>query len=209
MTPAASLPLRERKKAETWAALHEAAASLALQDGLDQTTVEAIAASAGVSQRTFFNYFQVKEDAILGLREPVLDVDQLSGISTTATDLVGQVSRLLVTVARTALGGTDRARRRQLIARYPHLGRRHMDYMVKAESLVCQGISVALAQDPVWEGGAEGFSREEAARMLVMIAGVPIRFELTATDFDPVEGISAETLGPSLALLHDLLRKLS
>jgi len=70
-------------------------------------------------------------------------------------------------------------------------------------------VLIALAQDPAWAGGAEGFSREEAARMLVMIAGVPIRFELTATDFDPVEGISTETLGSSLALLHDLLRKLS
>ncbi len=45
--------------------------------------------------------------------------------------------------------------------------------------------------------------------MLVMIAGVPIRFNLTSADFDPVEGISAETLRPSLALLHHLLRKLS
>ena len=209
MTTAASLPLRERKKAETWAALHEAAASLALQHGVDQTTVEAIASKAGVSPRTFFNYFQVKEDAILGLREPVLDEEHLSRISTTADDVVGQVSRLLVTVAGTAMGGTDRARRRQLIARYPHLGRRHMDYMVTAESLVCQGISGVLARDPAWAAGGEGFGLEESARMLVMIAGVPFRFDLTSTDFDPVAGISTETLGPSLALLHDLLRKVS
>ncbi|MEO3933795.1 helix-turn-helix domain-containing protein [Micrococcaceae bacterium Sec7.4] len=209
MTNAAALPLRERKKAETWAALHEAAASLALRHGVDETTVEAVASSAGVSARTFFNYFQVKEDAILGLREPVLEASQLSRISTTADDLVGQISRLLVTVAWTAIGGTDRARRRQLIARYPNLGRRHMDYMVKAEGLVCQGIAGVLAQDPAWAAGAEGFGPEEAARMLVMIAGVPIRFDLTSANFDPVEGISAETLGPSLALLHHLLRKIS
>ncbi|MDN4645005.1 TetR/AcrR family transcriptional regulator [Arthrobacter sp. PsM3] len=209
MTTAAPLPLRERKKAETWGALHESAASLALQHGVDETTVEAIAASAGVSPRTFFNYFHVKEDAILGLREPVLEPAQLSRISVTADDLVGQISRLLVTVAWTAIGGTDRARRRQLIARYPNLARRHMDYMVKAERLVSQGISGLLAQDPVWAAGAEGFGPEEAARMLVMIAGVPIRFNITSADFDPVEGISAETLGPSLTLLHDLLRKIS
>lgn len=209
MTATASLPLRERKKAETWAALHEAAASLALQHGVDQTTVEAVAASAGVSPRTFFNYFQVKEDAILGLREPVLEDAQLSRVSVTADDLVGQISRLLITVAWTAIGGSDRARRRQLIARYPNLGRRHMDYMVKAEGLVCQGISALLGRDPAWAAGAEGYGPEEAARMLVMIAGVPIRFNLTSADFDPVEGISAETLGPSLALLHDLLRKIS
>ncbi|WP_160664784.1 TetR/AcrR family transcriptional regulator [Pseudarthrobacter sp. ATCC 49987] len=209
MTNVAALPLRERKKAETWAALHEAAASLALRHGVDETTVEAVASSAGVSARTFFNYFQVKEDAILGLREPVLEASQLSRISTAADDLVGQISRLLVTVAWTAIGGTDRARRRQLIARYPNLGRRHMDYMVKAEGLVCQGIAGVLAQDPAWAAGAEGFGPEEVARMLVMIAGVPIRFDLTSANFDPVEGISAETLGPSLALLHHLLRKIS
>ena len=209
MTDAISLPLRERKKAETWAALHEAAASLALQHGVEQTTVEAIAASAGVSPRTFFNYFQAKEDAILGLREPVLEPALMSPIATTADDLVGQTSRLLMAVAATAIGGTDRARRRQLIARHPNLGRRHMDYMVKAETLVCQGLSGLLAQDPGWAAGAAGFGPEESARMLVMLAGVPIRFKLTSADFDPVEGISAETLQPSLDLLHHLLRKLS
>lgn len=209
MTNAVSLPLRERKKAETWTALHEAAASLALQHGVEQATVEAIAASAGVSPRTFFNYFQAKEDAILGLREPVLEASLLAEISVAADDLVDQVSCLLLTVASTALGGDDRARRRQLIARDPHLGRRHMDYMVKAETLVCQGLAGVLAEESAWADGVEGFGPEESARMLVMIAGVPIRFKLTSADFDPVEGISAETLQPSLALLRHLLRKLS
>ena len=203
------LPLRERKKAETWAALHEAAASLALQHGVDQTTVEAIAASAGVSPRTFFNYFEVKEDAIVGLREPVLEAAQLSRISVTADDLVGQVSRLLTTVAWTAIGGTDSARRRMLIARDPNLGRRHMNYMVKAEKLVTQGVAGLLAQDPAWSAGVAGFGAEEAARMLVMVAGVPIRFDLTSAAYNPVEGISPETLEPSLTLLHHLLRKIS
>ncbi|MET1063637.1 MAG: helix-turn-helix domain-containing protein [Arthrobacter sp.] len=209
MTDAVSLSLRERKKAETWTALHEAAAALALEHGVEETTVEAIAASAGVSPRTFFNYFQVKEDAIVGLREPVLDPVLLSRISVAADDLVGQVSRLLMTVAWTAIGGTDRARRRQLITRYPHLGRRHMDYMVKAETLVCQGLAGLLSEDSDWASGAEGFGPEESARMLVMIAGVPIRFKLTSADYDPAEGISTETLQPPLALLHHLLRKLS
>lgn len=209
MTTVAPLPLRERKKAETWAALHEAAASLALRHGVDQTTVEAIATRAGVSPRTFFNYFEVKEDAIVGLREPVLDADQLSRISVTADDLVGQVSRLLMAVALTAVGGTDRARRRLLIARDPNLGRRHMDYMVKAERLVSEGVAGLLAREPAWSEGAGGFGADESARMLVMIAGVPIRFNLTSAAYDPVEGISEETLEPSLTLLHQLLRKIS
>lgn len=199
---------REHKKAETWAAIHEAAASLALQRGVEQATVEAISDSAGVSPRTFFNYFHAKEDAILGVHEPVLDPELLSGFSA-SDDLLGQVSRLLVTVARTAIGAADAARRRQLMVRYPNLGRRQMEYMAQAEVLVRQAVTDVLADDPSWSGGAEGFSPDEAARMLVMLAGVPLHFNLTSPDFDPVKGLAPEDLGPSLALLHHLQRKLS
>jgi AcrR family transcriptional regulator len=56
--------LRERKKAATRLALHEAALRLAVADGLDHVTVEAIADAAGVSRRTFSNYFSSKEEAL-------------------------------------------------------------------------------------------------------------------------------------------------
>ena len=49
--------LRERKKAATRRALHEAAVRLAARDGYDHVTVEAIADAAAVSRRTFSNYF--------------------------------------------------------------------------------------------------------------------------------------------------------
>jgi AcrR family transcriptional regulator len=57
--------LRERKKAATRAALSRAAMRLAVQHGVDGVTVEAIAAAAGVSPRTFHNYFPGKEEAIV------------------------------------------------------------------------------------------------------------------------------------------------
>lgn len=56
--------LRERKKAATRQALHEAALRLALEHGPDRITVEAIADEAGVSRRTFSNYFANKEESL-------------------------------------------------------------------------------------------------------------------------------------------------
>ncbi|RLP93365.1 TetR/AcrR family transcriptional regulator [Micromonospora sp. CV4] len=56
--------LRERKKAATRLALHEAALRLAAEQGLDAVTVEAIADAANVSRRTFSNYFSNKEEAL-------------------------------------------------------------------------------------------------------------------------------------------------
>jgi AcrR family transcriptional regulator len=66
MTPTTTEPgLRERKKAATRQALHEAAFGLAIEHGADHVTVEAIADAAGVSRRTFSNYFANKEEALL------------------------------------------------------------------------------------------------------------------------------------------------
>jgi AcrR family transcriptional regulator len=56
---------RARKKARTRAALQEQALRLFLDNGYEATTVEQIAAAAGVSHMTFFRYFPTKEDVVL------------------------------------------------------------------------------------------------------------------------------------------------
>ncbi|GAB2898721.1 TetR/AcrR family transcriptional regulator [Streptomyces mayteni] len=57
--------LRERKKQATRAALAEAAVRLAVARGVENVTVEAISAEVGVSPRTFFNYFDQRDDAFV------------------------------------------------------------------------------------------------------------------------------------------------
>ncbi len=61
--------LRERKKAATRAALAQAAWRLTIERGYDRTRVEDIAVAAGVSPRTFANYFSGKDEALLSVGE--------------------------------------------------------------------------------------------------------------------------------------------
>lgn len=60
-----SMSLRERKKAETRDRLACASVELLLEQGVEQTTVAEITARAGVSTRTFHNYFARRDDAFL------------------------------------------------------------------------------------------------------------------------------------------------
>src|SRR5699024_12618851 len=62
----APLGRRERKKQDTRRALKDTALSLALQNGIEHVTVEDITDAVGVSPRTFFNYFDCQEDALVG-----------------------------------------------------------------------------------------------------------------------------------------------
>jgi AcrR family transcriptional regulator len=56
--------LRERKKADTRRALSDAALNLAFEHGMENVTREHIASLAGVSLRTFNNYFSGKYEAL-------------------------------------------------------------------------------------------------------------------------------------------------
>jgi AcrR family transcriptional regulator len=56
--------LRERKKLDTRRALSDAALKLAFENGVESLTREAIADLAGVSLRTFNNYFNGKYEAL-------------------------------------------------------------------------------------------------------------------------------------------------
>ncbi|OBB95727.1 TetR/AcrR family transcriptional regulator [Mycobacterium sp. 852002-40037_SCH5390672] len=56
--------LRERRRRQTSGEIRDAAVRLVLERGFDEVTIEEVCAEAGVSTRTFFNYFPSKESAI-------------------------------------------------------------------------------------------------------------------------------------------------
>ncbi|MBQ1543725.1 TetR family transcriptional regulator [Caulobacter sp. CCUG 60055] len=67
----ASEGLRARKRRATRAAIQQAALSLFLSKGYDETTTQEIARAADVSPGTLFNYFPTKEDLVADDYDPL------------------------------------------------------------------------------------------------------------------------------------------
>ncbi|QOZ33481.1 TetR family transcriptional regulator [Bradyrhizobium sp. CCBAU 53421] len=57
--------LRERNRRETLQRITDVGMELFLANGFDATTLDEIAAAAGISRRTFFYYFKSKDDILL------------------------------------------------------------------------------------------------------------------------------------------------
>ena len=66
MSPTAPSGLRERTRRAIQAEITATALRLFSERGFDRTTIEQIAANAGISRRSFFRYFDTKEDIVLG-----------------------------------------------------------------------------------------------------------------------------------------------
>jgi len=56
--------LRERKRRETLRRIAEIGLKLFVERGYEATTLEVIAAAAGISARTFFHYFKTKDEVL-------------------------------------------------------------------------------------------------------------------------------------------------
>ena len=58
--------LWQRSRQAAYAEITSTAMRLFLDQGFDQTTIDQIATTAGISRRSFFRYFGTKEDVVLG-----------------------------------------------------------------------------------------------------------------------------------------------
>lgn len=64
---------RETKRRQTRERIEEAAMSLFLERGFDNTTIEEIAERAEVSKRSFFDYFPTKEEVVFAWQDGFAD----------------------------------------------------------------------------------------------------------------------------------------
>ncbi|MDO8731179.1 MAG: TetR/AcrR family transcriptional regulator [Actinomycetota bacterium] len=150
-TPTLRTPgLRDRKRAETRARIEDAAVALVLRDGLENTTVHAISELAEVSPRTFFNYFDSKDGAILGVRNTAMVQEQVSEflLQSSHPSAVDAVVGLLLSIFDLpATRLTIRADRMELVRRHPELMVTQFEQLMLTHGQITETVVGILAQD--------------------------------------------------------------
>lgn len=157
---------RERQRRLISGELHEAAVALVEERGFADTTVDDIAARAGVARRTFFNHYAVKEDAVLGMTAPEVTDEAVETFRVSTDDEFTRLVRLFHTVMRSGAGPRHTyARRRALAAEHPELRRRVLDYVMGTERRIREVLC-----------SADQTHSPATSEALVMLAGTVLRY---------------------------------
>ncbi|WP_330475921.1 TetR/AcrR family transcriptional regulator [Terrabacter sp. C0L_2] len=162
-----SCGLRERKKRETRRALNLAALDLVEEKGFAAVTTEEIASRAGVSARTFFNYFPSKEAAVIGTTAEELE----SYAAALEEDVDGEtplesLRRILASMlAPSSIDKELRARRRRILLGEPSLAPALVGNNIRIENALTAALERRL-------GVRSGASLEARLTVAVAIAAV-------------------------------------
>ena len=142
------MDLRQRRKVETTELIQRGAIELARARGVAAVTIEAICEAAGISQRTFFNYFPYKE-AVFLLPPPPLPAAAVERFVTGTGDIVEDLSELLVAqITEMERSSHMGAIMREIAETHPRLMPLQMAEFQKFEAELQRLIAGRLGTDP-------------------------------------------------------------
>lgn len=119
--------LRERKRLATRRAIQRAALTVVQEQGLEAATVDEISRVAGVSPRTFFNYFPAKEDALLGEPPTLAGNEAAEWFVQDRGAILDGLCRLIIAGSAEVTSDPELVSQRRTIGkRYPEIGARRL-----------------------------------------------------------------------------------
>ncbi|GAA2090535.1 helix-turn-helix domain-containing protein [Brevibacterium salitolerans] len=193
--------LRARKARISREAIHSAAVRLAYERGLEAATIAQISAEAGISQRTFFNYFASKEDAIIGTAvsgpEPEVVADAVAAADLSG-DVFGGVAGIVRDVMSYSMGDDEvREMRRILFVQNPLLVQRKSDTGSLLATQLIDVLTETLGERVAELDLPEGVSTRDAVRMIVLISFAPLRSAYAMGAYE--QRMREEAAGPESA----------
>lgn len=169
--------LRERKKLATQRAVEEAAVRIASEVGYEATTAEAVAEAAGVSLRTFFNYFHGKDEAIAGRDITLVDDSEARSLLEAESGLLAGIARVVdASFAEFDTTPELMHRRRALAEQHPALLRRHLSSIDRFETELTGVVADHLRAHGSPRASGPKASVEDQARLAVTVVGAAMRF---------------------------------
>lgn len=149
--------------------------TLVLRNGLDDTTVDAISELADISARTFFNYFESKDSAVLGVH-PAEVTDQLISEYVDEhpdSEPIPAIVGLLLTVMGSPQSSRARMKtdRLEVVKRHPEILSGQMAQLTARAGRLTQTIETLLMRTHVDEGSDESAHAE----LLLALCGGAVR----------------------------------
>jgi len=156
--------LRERTRRAVHAEITDTALRLFAEQGFDATTVDQIAAAAGISRRSFFHYFGSKEDVVMGdleaLGRRVRDALEARPATESAWEALREALKTLQGPDTDAVTGLEIA---GMYADAPSLRAKHLEKHLRWQELFAPDIERRL-------GIAPGPSADPRARAIIAAA---------------------------------------
>jgi AcrR family transcriptional regulator len=166
--------LRDRRRASTRREIVRAAQILVERRGLAEVTVEEIAEAAGVSPRTFFNYFPSKRSAVVPGPEPLPSDAIERFVADRDTPLLDGLRELLIH----GIGASEEERStfqntHRIVTAHPELTGVLFEHMAEFEAVLVNAVARRLDTSP---------DTDDRPLVAAAVAGTVLRLAVTRPD---------------------------